>query len=386
MSGRGVDSKFKNRLHCVPFQSRCWPFAIGCTIRGLTGIGIGRERAATSGSDGTAMMKAKKIRCNKISMILMLLLLVCSAYTSAALSADTMHVDPQPAPPSSSKVGVPQATLQAFGAYPNLLNITHEMRENFHPVVKLPKRKKWKKWIQKRIKSNNIAFPNNICNESQIGLMNIYDYILKDYTGKNNNDNDVILQGGKKVPQLLPTREDALEFAKTQKQSKLFDVGRYDEDRRGMYTSSLFDAKDEEKRRTIHVGIDIGAPVGAKIHSFVDGVIHSLGYNDAIGDYGHVIVVEHRISATSKCWVLYGHLDANSIKGKHVGQKIKKGEVIGRIGDTSENGGWTGTHLHFQVAMTPPQTHDMPGVVSLKDRENALLEYVDPRYVLGELY
>jgi len=28
----------------------------------------------------------------------------------------------------------------------------------------------------------------------------------------------------------------------------------------------------------------------------------------------------------------------------------------------------------------------MPGVVSLKDRENALLEYVDPRYVLGELY
>mmetsp|Transcript_8685 Transcript_8685/g.13465 ORF Transcript_8685/g.13465 Transcript_8685/m.13465 type:complete len:336 (+) Transcript_8685:114-1121(+) len=335
------------------------------------------------------MMKAQKIRCNKISMILMLLLLVCAAYTSAALSADTKHVDPQPALPSSSKVGVPQATLQAFGAYPNLLNITHEMREKFHPVVKLPKRKKWKKWIQKRIKSNNTKDAddsNNTCNESQIGLMNIYDYILKDYTGKNNNDNDVILQGGKKVPQLLPTREDALEFAKTQKQSKLFDVGRYDEDRRGMYTSSLFDAKDEEQRRTIHVGIDIGVPVGVKIHSFVDGVIHSLGYNEAIGDYGHVIVVEHRISATSKCWVLYGHLDANSIKGKHVGQKIKKGEVIGRIGDTSENGGWTGTHLHFQVAMTPPQTHDMPGVVSLKDREGALLEYVDPRYVLGELY
>ena len=87
-----------------------------------------------------------------------------------------------------------------------------------------------------------------------------------------------------------------------------------------------------------------------------------------------------------RCWVLYGHLDSSSIKGKHAGKKVKKGEVIGRIGDTSENGGWTGTHLHFQVAMNPPVTHDMPGVVSLNSRENALLEYVDPRYILGELY
>lgn len=309
-------------------------------------------------------------------MMKAILILVCAAaYTGKA--------------PSKASSGVPQATLQAFGSYPNLLNITNEMRENFHPVVKLPKRKKWKIWLHKRTKSNNTRnadVSKSSCDESQIGLLKIYDYILKDYTGSNNNDNDVILKGGKRVPQLLPTREDALEFSKTQKQSKLFDVGRYDEDRRGMYTSSLFDAKDQEKRRTIHVGIDIGGPVGVKIYSFVDGVIHSLGYNDAIGDYGNVIVVEHQISASSKCWALYGHLDANSIKGKHVGQKIKKGQVIGRIGDTSENGGWTGTHLHFQVAMTPPSTHDMPGVVSLKDREDALLEYVDPRYILGELY
>mmetsp|Transcript_6726 Transcript_6726/g.9804 ORF Transcript_6726/g.9804 Transcript_6726/m.9804 type:complete len:325 (+) Transcript_6726:113-1087(+) len=323
----------------------------------------------------------------KFQKIGRLVLIICAAcMSSTALSADANRTSP---PPSSSS-RVPQATLQAFGSYPNLLNITHEMRENFHPVVKLPKRKKWKDWLHKRIKSRtyNVNDSNNSCDESLRGLMNIYNYIVKDYTGKSNKDNDVTLPGGKKVPQLLPTREEALEFAKTQKkQSKLlFDVGRYDEDRRGMYTSSLFDARDEEKRRTIHVGIDIGGPVGVKIYSFVDGVIHSLGYNEAIGDYGHVIVVEHQISESSKCWALYGHLDANSIKGKHVGQKIKKGEVIGGIGDTSENGGWTGTHLHFQVAMTPPSTHDMPGVVSLKDREDALLEYVDPRYILGKLY
>lgn len=45
-----------------------------------------------------------------------------------------------------------------------------------------------------------------------------------------------------------------------------------------------------------------------------------------------------------------------------------------------------GTHLHFQLAVHPPKTHDMPGVVTLTSRDEALLEYVDPRYVLGELY
>ena len=35
---------------------------------------------------------------------------------------------------------------------------------------------------------------------------------------------------------------------------------------------------------------------------------------------------------------------------------------------------------------TRTETHDMPGVVSPVDRDEALLEYIDPRYVLGELY
>lgn len=358
----------------------------------LTSVGALRLHQATN-DPTTSKVMALRSAMMKIQKIGLLVLIICAAcMCSTALTADTNHAAPLPSSLSSMNNGLPQATLQPFGSYPNLLNITNEMRENFHPVVKLPKRKKWKEWLHKRIKSSNTRNEddsnNNSCDdESQRGLMNIYNYILKDYTGTNNKDNDVTLPGGIKVPQLLPTREEAKEFAEDQKQqSKLFDVGRYDEDRRGMYTSSLFDAKDVEKRRTIHVGIDIGGPVGVKIYSFEDGVIHSLGYNEAIGDYGHVIVIEHQISESSRCWALYGHLDANSIKGKHAGQKIKKGEVIGGIGDTSENGGWTGTHLHFQVAMTPPPTHDMPGVVHLKDREDALLEYVDPRYILGELY
>ena len=165
-----------------------------------------------------------------------LFLLVCAAaYTVKAALSVAGHAS------STSSSSVPQATLQAFGSYPNLLNITNEMRENFHPVVKLPKRRKWKIWLQNRRRSNADDSKNACDEESDRGLMKKYDYIIEDHTGNKNNNNVVILKGGERVPQLLPTREDALEFAKTQKQSKLFDVGRFDEDRRGMYTSSLFD-------------------------------------------------------------------------------------------------------------------------------------------------
>jgi len=43
-------------------------------------------------------------------------------------------------------------------------------------------------------------------------------------------------------------------------------------------------------------------------------------------------------------------------------------------------------HVHFQLSLYPPETHDMPGVVTPKDRAEALLKYPDPRLVLGELY
>jgi hypothetical protein len=43
-------------------------------------------------------------------------------------------------------------------------------------------------------------------------------------------------------------------------------------------------------------------------------------------------------------------------------------------------------HVHFQLSSHPPDTHDMPGAVSIEDRPRALLDYPDPRLVLGPLY
>ena len=158
-----------------------------------------------------------------------------------------------------------------------------------------------------------------------------------------------------------------------------YDIGRYDELRPGMYNTELF--SDE---RSLHIGIDIGAPVGTPCMAFDDGEISHFGYNPADGDYGYVVITKHIVDG-AQIWALYGHLDSGSIRDKQVGQKISKGEVSCWMGDKDENGGWD-PHLHFQLSYIEPETHDMPGVVRPEDRTQALKDYPDPRLVLGPIY
>ena len=82
---------------------------------------------------------------------------------------------------------------------------------------------------------------------------------------------------------------------------------------------------------------------------------------------------------------LFGHLDAGSVAFKRVGQVVERGERLGAFGHEYENGGWA-PHVHFQVSLIPPATHDMPGVVSAAQRARARLEYPDPRLIAGMLY
>ena len=158
-----------------------------------------------------------------------------------------------------------------------------------------------------------------------------------------------------------------------------FCIGKYDEYRPNMYNTNIFDGI-----RNIHMGIDIGGPVGTSCMAFTDGVISHYGYNPEPGDYGNVVITKHRISQIT-IWALYGQLDYLSIVNKSVGQRVSAGEMIGNFGNNKENGGWE-PHLHFQLSLVEPLTHDLPGVVSSEGREQALLDYPDPRLVLGPLY
>ncbi len=158
-----------------------------------------------------------------------------------------------------------------------------------------------------------------------------------------------------------------------------YGVGRYDEKRRGMYTTALFAGA-----RDIHMGVDIAAPVGEPVFAFWPGEVHRFGYNGAEGDYGYTLVTRHEINGQS-LYALHGHLSARSIERRYEGQPVARGEVIAWVGDRHENGGWN-PHLHFQLSLSRPEVADMPGAVSDADRAEALVAYPDPRLVLGALY
>eukprot|EP00603_Paraphysomonas_imperforata_P006240 CAMPEP_0114444322 /NCGR_PEP_ID=MMETSP0103-20121206/18026_1 /TAXON_ID=37642 ORGANISM="Paraphysomonas imperforata, Strain PA2" /NCGR_SAMPLE_ID=MMETSP0103 /ASSEMBLY_ACC=CAM_ASM_000201 /LENGTH=201 /DNA_ID=CAMNT_0001615855 /DNA_START=480 /DNA_END=1085 /DNA_ORIENTATION=- len=152
-----------------------------------------------------------------------------------------------------------------------------------------------------------------------------------------------------------------------------YSIGKYDENR-NIYKTSLF-----EGGRSLHVGLDMGGPVGTEVCSFMEGKIHCAGYNPEAGDYGNVVITEHELDGV-RLWALFGHLDNASSKQWKAGDVVSKGQCIGRFGDMTENGGWF-PHVHFQS-----ETHDMPGAVLVSDRDAALITYPDPQNITGRFY
>ena len=57
-----------------------------------------------------------------------------------------------------------------------------------------------------------------------------------------------------------------------------FSIGKYNEKRYNMYKGELF----EKQSRFIHMGIDIGAPVGTIVKSFYDGEIFLFNIEDLL--------------------------------------------------------------------------------------------------------
>lgn len=262
---------------------------------------------------------------------------------------------------ASSDSLIPDETCSKFGTYPNIFNVTQLERDLYHPVVIYPKHRR------------PIAVKDDT---NAQGLATIEEIALS----KGNKRKKGIRRALQQIVELITFRRLVLNSNSPQ-----WNLGRYDENRVQMYSSDLF-VKQDEIPRTVHLGIDLGAPAGTSVYAFTDGIVHSSGYNSAYGDYGHVIIIEHLLASRVSVFALYGHLSSVPELPK-AKTRIRKGQRIGRIGDCHENGGWIHPHLHFQLSVEPPSTpHDMPGACSLDNRPQALLRYPDPRYILGELY
>lgn len=182
---------------------------------------------------------------------------------------------------------------------------------------------------------------------------------------------------------LLPSIYQVRDFTQAITPALLpFSVGKYNEDRRGMYTHDLFTS--DHGQRSIHMGIDLGAPIDTPLYAFNDGIIYDFSYRSDPGDYGHVLITQHHFR-DQDLWCLYGHLSAASIKDLYKQKSIKKGECIAYIGAEHENGNWP-PHVHFQISFKKPIDCDMQGVVTQQQHAQALLDFPDPQIILGRLY
>lgn len=155
-------------------------------------------------------------------------------------------------------------------------------------------------------------------------------------------------------------------------------VGRYDEVR-GIYTQALFSGG-----RCVHMGVDLGGPAGVAVHSFADAEVILAGDNAQPGDYGPTLVTAQALGDRT-LYALYGHLSRASLARSPVGRRVRAGEVLGWLGEPEENGGWP-PHVHLQLCWERPLVPDLPGAVTLAEREEARRRYPDPRLVLGPIY
>lgn len=144
---------------------------------------------------------------------------------------------------------------------------------------------------------------------------------------------------------------------------KLLLAGGYLEPR-PLYSTKAFEIEGNNgpEYRTVHLGVDFWLRDGAPVYALLEGKVVGCGFNNADKDYGGVIILKHKVDETLTFYTLYGHLSKKSIKKAKIGDKIKKGDKIGTLGDASENGNWT-PHLHFQIMLDLlGYENDFPGV------------------------
>ena len=163
-----------------------------------------------------------------------------------------------------------------------------------------------------------------------------------------------------------------------------YGVGKYNEHRPTMYKGEQFHYETSLHQRAVHIGIDIAAPVKTDIYAFEKGVVYAVGNNDLPYDYGPTLITKHRIQDL-EIYALFGHVTTSVLTKWSAGDSFEKGEILTQVGSKMENGGWN-PHLHFQLSRVAPKDYDLPGVVSLMDRELAIKVFPDPRYILGEIY
>ncbi len=129
------------------------------------------------------------------------------------------------------------------------------------------------------------------------------------------------------------------------------------------YVSSNFNPKRLHPvtgRVRPHNGTDYVAAVGTPVMSAGDGKVIKASYNSLNGNY---VFIQHGESYVTK----YLHLSRKHVR---TGDRVKQGQIIGRVGAT---GRVTGAHLHYEFLYNGvhrnPRTVELPKAQSLSEAE-----------------
>ena len=88
-----------------------------------------------------------------------------------------------------------------------------------------------------------------------------------------------------------------------------------------------------------HNAVDIANDCGTEIRASAEGMVNETSLGLWNGGYGNYILISHPNGTKTR----YAHLSKILVS---VGQYVKKGELIGRMGETGDA---TGCHVHFEI-------------------------------------
>lgn len=106
----------------------------------------------------------------------------------------------------------------------------------------------------------------------------------------------------------------------------------------GGHISSSFGSRNHPRSgdHQFHSGVDIAAEPGKPVKATADGIVSFSGWS---GGSGNLVALEHGFGYST----YYAH---NKLLVVKVGQKVKRGDIIGYIGSTGNS---TGPHVHYEV-------------------------------------
>ena len=125
--------------------------------------------------------------------------------------------------------------------------------------------------------------------------------------------------------------EEFLQLTNSQVESSFADFRTY-----------LYRGKEVDEQT--HLGFDLASLAQAPVDCSNDGVVI---FADYLGIYGNTVVVDHGLGLQS----LYAHLSRFDVK---VGEAVRKGQSLGRTGQTGLAGG---DHLHFTMVLQGTQVN-----------------------------